>query len=67
MAMRAATTTAIPRHTTHHHLSCISQTAVFFYKKSASPRKGGQFRQQITVEWVNKKKRPQTDLYFNKI
>ena len=39
MAMRAATTTAIPRHTTHHHLSCISQTAVFF-KKSASPRKG---------------------------
>ena len=30
----------------------------FFYKKSASPRKGGQFRQQITVEWVNKKNAP---------
>ena len=66
MAMRAATTTAIPRHTTHHHLSCISQTAVFF-TKNLRLRAGGQFRQQITVEWVNKKKRPQTDLYFNKI
>ena len=57
MAMRAATTTAIPRHTTHHHLSCISQTAVFF-TKNLRLRAGGQFRLQITVEWVNKKNAP---------
>ena len=56
MAMRAATTTAIPRHTTHHHLSCISQTAVFVLQKICVSAQGGQFRQQITVEWVNKKK-----------
>ena len=67
MAMRAVTTTATPRHTTHHHFSCISQTAVVFFKKNLRPRAGGQFRLQITVEGVNKKKRPQTDLYFNKI
>ena len=40
MAIRAATTTATPRHTTHHHFSCISQTAVVFLKKPASPRRG---------------------------
>ena len=57
------------RHTTPHHTPSFLMhfaNCRCFLKKNLRPRAGGQFRLQITVEWVNKK-RPQTDLYFNKI